>query len=838
MKFSSSLGLYLLVGVGSATATSSGLPSRHPPVPAAAMHPTLAKFSSQFRCPYAQEWLTKGAQQAAIDLGLTTTDKQQQQHKYHRQRRRVLQPDTAAAVIMGRCSFTNAWTGETCMEFRGEGWTIDSMTERCAIEPDSTVTEGTACPPSSELAGYCLKEATAAANMIEATAMMVTQLSDCDGNNMACATFMSGQFDPAPGCASSEAGDDAASSVSADGGKDYANMGPPSSSDDVSCSLAPGAIGAAHQAAYSSGYSATCPGTPAEGSPYMWPLAWSANLDSRSMAYGSDDVVMTSQSRVFYRLDKNWKRSDTTLAQGVRRTVGQGPCAPEQIDQEFSQNGLIACIMDDDVSTGSPLTTMIHQGGKMYFVTWKNDTDVPVGETDPSLIADCGYMDLMVIGNIRPDWFLDDRGDDTDVQYLGDQHAYYAALDKPKLLKQWRKKDFANQYFVMSMQGNPPANKTNTEAPIEDTMHWPLILNVPGEGFGDDFLQLYTNHKLLSDDDDDLFNLVDNLIEMGGSCPLIPSSGDGSIGPPTTEVHIPSNLEVDPNSWFKNVYTFSPVWQPPMNIATDDSNTMASGSSDSNSMAVTEKERVRVQSCYDETTKSVHLNVAFQDIKPIAMGAASELPWMSLGYRSSELCAMTPPDGSDSNIIMIAQQKAYVGTLSAAAKSMSPTALSAITESLSPLEEMTGYSDVSVTAPMMSDSNTDETLIAIERSSPTTTTAITPSSSDTSVTLSFKQEFTNGPPDVMHLMYAIGMTAELGFHVSRSCFDIVDFPVCSSSSSASSSSDEVPPPRTNESIEAWKEENALQSSSLGQFGSSTSAAVAVTVTILLSAFIF
>merc|ERR1711865_472537 len=85
---------------------------------------------------------------------------------------------------------------------------------------------------------------------------------------------------------------------------------------------------------------------------------------------------------------------------------------------------------------------------------------------------------------------------------------------------------------------------------------------------------------------------------------------------------------------------------------------MASGSSDSNSMAVTEKERVRVQSCYDETTKSVHLNVAFQDIKPIEMGAASELPWMSLGYRSSELCAMTPPDGSDSNIIMIAQQKA------------------------------------------------------------------------------------------------------------------------------------------------------------------------------------
>merc|ERR1712107_643193 len=198
---------------------------------------------------------------------------------------------------------------------------------------------------------------------------------------------------------------------------------------------------------------------------------------------GSDDVVMTSRSRVFYRLDKNWKRSDTTYAVGVRRTIGQGPCPPDQIDKEFSKDGLIACVMDDDVDNGSPLTTMIHRGSKMYFITWK-DGKVPVGETDPSLIDECNMMDLAVIGNIRPDWFLDDRGSDTDVQYLGDQHAYYAALDKPKLMKQWRKKDFANQYFVMSMQGNPPAaNKSNnTEAPIEDTLHWPLIRTFPEKG--------------------------------------------------------------------------------------------------------------------------------------------------------------------------------------------------------------------------------------------------------------------------------------------------------------------------------------------------------------------
>ena len=62
-------------------------------------------------------------------------------------------------------------------------------------------------------------------------------------------------------------------------------------------------------------------------------------------------------------------------------------------------------------------------------------------------------------------------------------------------------------------------------------------------------------------------------------------------------------------------------------------------------------------------------------------------------------------------------------------------------------------------------------------------------------------------------------------------------------SNGNTSSDEVTPPRTNESIEAWKEENASQSqsssSSLGRIGSSIGAvASTVTVTVLLSAFIF
>jgi hypothetical protein len=84
----------------------------------------------------------------------------------------------------------------------------------------------------------------------------------------------------------------------------------------MKCILAPGAIGAAHQAGFSKGYSASCPGTPAQESPYMWPLKWSADVESKSMAYGSDDIVFNSRGKTFYMLDKNMKRSDTTYQYG------------------------------------------------------------------------------------------------------------------------------------------------------------------------------------------------------------------------------------------------------------------------------------------------------------------------------------------------------------------------------------------------------------------------------------------------------------------------------------------------------------------------------------------
>jgi len=758
-----SLVLALAVTNGSSlvSATDSGLPAHHPPV--RGMHPTLARFSSQFRCPYANEWLTKGAHKAAIDLGLTTPEKvassKNQAGPYDHQRRRHLQQ--TGATVVGSCSFTNQWTGPSCMEFRGDGWTQASMEERCANEQDSSLNiEGDGCPKPSKLAGWCIMEPSSGS--IEASSMMISSMSDCDGNKMACETFVGGAFEAASGCGGG------ASEMGAGGmPSEYATMGPPSIGESK-CIIAPGAIGAAHQSGFSDGYSDSCPGTPAEGSPYMLPLAWSADVDTQNLAFGYDEVVHHSRGRTFYRLDKNWKRSDTTLAQGVRRGIGQGPC--ENIDAEQSEEGVVACITDMDVAAGDPMETMIHRGSKMYFITWKNSTDVQVGATDPSLIAECNYLDLMVIGNIRPDWFLDDRGDDTDVQYLGDQHIYYAS-SIPRLAKQWRKKDFASQYFTMSVAGNPPSKNAT------DDIRWPLVLNIPGEGFGDDMLQFYANHSLLSDEDDDVFDLVQNLEASGGSCPLLTGGlgSDGeesgaSFGPPTNEVHVPSNLEVDENSWVTNVYTFSPVWKPPLKEQG------CSGAS-AEQMAVTEAGRVTVESCYEPSTNSVKLAFEFQNIEAIPTETGMQLPWMSIGYRPDEVCSMTPVDGGDTELILISQSetenfpKAYTGTMGSNTKRFDPSALGSIYDSLQPLEASVGYSGVSLAAPMLGASDGS----MISRSATTVR--------DGSVVLTLSQEFEK-KPDVMHLMYAIGMSATLGIHTSRSCFEIVEFPTCSTNSPA------------------------------------------------------
>jgi len=113
-------------------------------------------------------------------------------------------------VVMGSCTFMNQWTGETCMEFHGDGWTQASVEERCGMETDSSLGES-GCPKSDEgFAGFCsmasesIAAGSTASSRIEATAMMITPTSDCSFNAMACGSFMGGTFDPSPACAAAE----------------------------------------------------------------------------------------------------------------------------------------------------------------------------------------------------------------------------------------------------------------------------------------------------------------------------------------------------------------------------------------------------------------------------------------------------------------------------------------------------------------------------------------------------------------------------------------------------------------------------------------------------------
>lgn len=419
----------------------------------------LQNFGGQFRCPYADQWLTKGPEQAAIDLGLKSQD------LGHKQDKTVSPPQSQQHLrrkaqeqqlpVRGSCTYTETFSGASaCLEMRGEGWTTASLQERCSTQ-NGSFSASTPCPVPQGFAGTCIVQNNGDASAVEAT-LFDFSMGGCAAAKNACKTFVRGSFVGSEACADGESS-----------GSDSGESG--ESQVEVFCEIAPGPIGAAHQAGYASGYFSDCPGTPAESSPYQWPTAWAADVESKSMAFGSDTVVYHSIGSVFYRLDKNWKRADTTYTRGIQRGLGQSPCEPEDIiENDPGAAGTPACRRDSDRRM-----TMLHRGSKMWFITWKNDTEAL--DDDITKIEDCGWLDLQVVGNVRPDWFMDKVGADTDVQYLGNQHVYHEG--EPRLVKQWRKKDFASQYFTMSMLENTDAS---------DGIHWPMILNVPGEGFGDD----------------------------------------------------------------------------------------------------------------------------------------------------------------------------------------------------------------------------------------------------------------------------------------------------------------------------------------------------------------
>lgn len=746
--------LLSLIAIVPSCETAADVPHNHPSIS------VLSKFSPHFRCPYANDWVAKGPQQAALDLGLLKNVTEKGGFVGGRnpsgRRRRAQQ-----GQVSGSCVYTNSWSVQSsCLEFRGDLWTASSMLARCDGETDGALTAGSPCDVASGLGGWCF---VGTEGSIEGTPLSLESGMDCDMAQTTCETFMSGTFEAGEGCA--EVG--SASGEAGDEGKEVYGDSPyaiPVPDGPVSCAIAPGAIGSGHQAAYSSGYSPACEGTPAEGSPYMWPMAWSANVESKSMAFGSDDVRFQSRGSVFYRLDKNWKRSDWHYQRGIQRNVGQAPCDPENIETELSEGTVLACRRDSD-----EYKTMIHRGSKMMFISWKNGTDV--GSSDPAQISECTWLDLQVIGNIRPDWYMDARGDSTDVQYLGDQHVFYN--NEPRLVKQWRKQDFANQYFVMSVLGHPK----------EDGIHWPMILNIPGEGFGDDFLQAYSNQTLLTEEDDYLFLLDEALEAIGGVCEKMEMGGGG---PPSGDtVPIPSNLEVDTNAWFSNVYTYSPVWQTPLANEKE----MDNGET---GMATSDIGHVVVRSCYDKSDKSVQLSFEFTDIEVVGEG---ELPWIALGYRETEDCLMNPSDGSDTEIITVTSKEGsadvYSGILPKAARTFDDTAFTSIQESLTPLAETDGYSEVKLHLP-------------------STSMAITKSEHNgrDSVTIHFKKS-TAKAPEVMHLMYAIGSTPEFGYHRVRKCFDITEFPICPPKSSEEDGNEEP--------VNAVEKEDPIEFESSGGF---------------------
>ena len=155
-------------------------------------------------------------------------------------------------TVLGSCTYKNPFTGDSCTEFRGTGWTTDSMTERCSEESSSTFTEGDGCAFDDNTAGYCVKDVTG--DSFEYNLLVLSATADCDANKMACETFVGGSFTASSACGASDASTYADSSATSNPPvSDFSTIESESNATS-SCGIAPGAIGAAHQAAFSSGY--------------------------------------------------------------------------------------------------------------------------------------------------------------------------------------------------------------------------------------------------------------------------------------------------------------------------------------------------------------------------------------------------------------------------------------------------------------------------------------------------------------------------------------------------------------------------------------------------------
>ena len=244
---------------------------------------------------------------------------------------------------------------------------------------------------------------------------------------------------------------------------------------------------------------------------------------------------------------------------------------------------------------------------------------------------------------------------------------------------------------------------------------------------------MYRNHALLSDEDEEIFQLVESYKAQGGVCVSGAGGGpaEGEDFEDADRPHIPSNLEVDPESWYTNEVTFSPFFEPKGIMASDD----ASATTTLGGKTILElSDRVVVESCYDETSKAMDMTVRFK-----GMEATSDdvLPWMAVGYR--ETVADVDPMAHKTELL----PSAKVGEASVFASMYA---------AMTPLGDVEGYADVMVEA------------------------------GDDEVALSFKQEVGAMPEEDVYMLFAIGMGAELGYHTTRGCFQVKATP-CGSMSS-------------------------------------------------------
>jgi len=218
---------------------------------------------------------------------------------------------------------------------------------------------------------------------------------------------------------------------------------------------------------------------------------------------------------------------------------------------------------------------------------------------------------------------------------------------------------------------------------------------------------------------------------------------------------VPSNLEVDENAWFSNEYTFSPVWEPRKPNTMDSSNYVPSD------IGITEAGIALVESCYDSSSSTIELSVTFHDV----VNDEGELPWVALGYREDEECLMIPRSGANADMILVTTETGSVpvasyGPLLSSVRNFDPSAINELSQGLTPLATTDGFSDVEVSF--------SETT-AVARSAEAST--------DSVLKLHFKQTM-NSAPEVMHLMYAVGLTQQMGYHSTRECFDVTQFPPC------------------------------------------------------------